>query len=135
MQTCVVQMGNTTLFLSSLFFGYIHVRILQEYTLHSEDASELYNILILTGVATSIINHGTSWRIAKISDRIVMAIGFVTDVSLSYSSYTLWMAVFMYYLSKRYNTASLHVLAHYFLTLHHFLFLSGASLVPQTIKL
>jgi len=123
-------MGNTTLFLSSLFFGFIHIRILQEYT-----HSEIYNILILTGVMTSIINHGTSSRIAKISDRIVMVIGFVTDVSLSSNTQILWMAACMYYLSKRYNTVLLHVLAHYFLTLHHFLLLSTASLVPETIKL
>jgi hypothetical protein len=83
--------------------------------------TELYKALILTGVATSILNHATTSNLAKWSDRCVMTVGFVTDLSLSTPAgrSILLTSAFMYLLSKRYRDTFLHVLAQYFLTIYH----------------
>jgi hypothetical protein len=127
-------MGNRILLISSLFFGYIHVSLLHEYSPHIEypltighpwceemPHTELYKTLILTGVVTSILNHATTSNLAIWSDRCLMTVGFVVDLSLSKRDGLpiLLGSVLMYFLSKRYQNIFMNVLAQYLLTIYH----------------
>ena len=76
----------------------------------------------ISGVLTSLWNHGTTSKVAKICDRVMMITGSL--VNLYYMtcllSLYLWMyAITCYIISKRFNLLEYHVYSHVYVSLLH----------------
>jgi hypothetical protein len=74
-------MANPVLFASSLFFAYLHLALI----LIFQPVPRLFSFTILSGVLSSIWNHGTTSELAKWSDRGAMAVGAAVDFAYIYS--------------------------------------------------
>jgi len=130
-------MANYLLFTSSLLLGLLHLCII--YFTH---IPLVFNMCIIGGICTSVLNHGTNYNITKWIDRVMMITCFL--IELFYISCKIWvrnyliahiclclvmLAVISYIISK-YNqhlfilssTTSYswtHVLAHIVLTINN----------------
>lgn len=69
-------MVNSVLLTSSIIFGVVHF-VVMTLSLHIDFGLKS---LIIVGITTSIINHGSTNHIIKLCDRFVMIIGFVLDL-------------------------------------------------------
>lgn len=69
-------MVNPVLFKSSLIFGTIQLITM----IALESNNILFNTSITFGIVTSVINHGTTSKIAKWMDRLMMLIGIYIDI-------------------------------------------------------
>lgn len=120
-------MANRNLFYSSLLFGFVHLLYLVTYP-----TSIGFRFILISGILSSIWNHGDTNPIAKWLDRSIMVIGVVTD-SLVLSSSTsalqpvahgLFVAACVSYGVSKVNPDRLtsdmqHICAHCFLTIAH----------------
>ncbi len=138
-------MANKFLFISSCLISFLHIRWLIIFM--------PYNLVlvstILTGLLTSIANHGLTSNYAKWSDRLVMWIGIFVNMYLlldvEYNTrqlcyFLLSLTVTSYFLSKFLLTVMvigrnsihlianiLHVLAHIFITANHLILIEYFS--------
>jgi len=95
---------NKLLFISSIIFG-----LIQYYYVYINYALlNLYSKnIVIFGILTSVLNHGTSSYLLKIIDRIVISIGVLLDYYLILYEYNdklcliyLNFAVFFYFYNK-----------------------------------
>lgn len=120
-------MANLILYQSSLLSG-----IIQLFILYLHNVPFIFKLTVISGIISSITNHAyTSWYL-KITDRAVMAIGFIIHGSymnlLIYkdNNYILtWIimisAVLLYLSSKLFSSNNLHLLSHLALLILHLL--------------
>lgn len=118
-------MTNLLLLRSSLLCGGIHF-----VTMRYCFVPRLYQISLSVGILTSIANHAITNSYVKWGDRVVMAIGFVVDMSYlikktTYFPYNIFLgclevsSAMGYALAKATKSDVLHQIAHLMLTIAH----------------
>jgi len=108
---------NTVLFISACLSGYVHL-LSFVYVNH-------INWLYMIGIATSVLNHGTTFTLIKRLDRFVMVIGVCFDiikVREKNQMLLLLSSILMYLVAKQYDMVWCHVVSHIHITYLHILF-------------
>lgn len=77
-----------------------------------------YCLFVLTGILTSIFNHGLTFNFIKYLDRITMYIGYLLNIIILIQMFDLIMifilnmSVVFYILSKYLNYSFIHAISH-----------------------
>jgi hypothetical protein len=103
-------MVNIGLFRSSIVCTFFHIALIPKL--------ETFHLL---GLATSILNHGTTSRIAQFTDRISMIIGISNDIYTAdiISISLITAASLAYFKAKSSENDKYHIMAHACVTLSH----------------
>jgi hypothetical protein len=78
-----------------------------------------YGVFWMSGIATSLWNHGTTCTTARNLDRAMMAMGVVVDFCQPANRSLVLLAVASYLLSKHRASLPLHILSHLLATAAH----------------
>ncbi len=107
-------MSNIILLKSSILCGLIQLIFIFLYI----SINFNYCLFILTGILTSIFNHGLTFNFIKYLDRITMYIGYLLNIIILIKMFNfimifiLNMSLVFYILSKYLNYSFIHVISH-----------------------
>ncbi len=107
-------MSNIILLKSSILCGLIQLIFIFLYI----SINFNYCLFVLTGILTSIFNHGLTFNFIKYLDRITMYIGYLLNIIILIKMFNfimifiLNMSVVFYILSKHLNYSFIHVISH-----------------------
>ena len=85
-------MANKYLLISTIIFGSLHINIMIQLN--------LYNIVYIAGILSSLANHGLSNNYIIYSDRLIMIYGILYEIYYKMDTIFLYSAILFYYLGK-----------------------------------
>ena len=117
-------MANKFLFCSSILIGIIHV-----VSIFVLDYGNIFmKLIMMTGVITSILNHGLTSNVFKNLDRFYMRFAFLVEAYINFNTSSMYLMTssgLTYFLSKLVYTNIardiIHLIAHLLITASHVL--------------
>jgi len=126
-------MSNIILLKSSILCGLIQLIFIFLYI----SINFNYCLFILTGILTSIFNHGLTFNFIKYLDRITMYIGYLLNIVILIKMFNfimifiLNMSVVFYILSKYLNYSFIHIISHIIITYINIYIISNLSYLNE----
>jgi hypothetical protein len=130
---------NKILFRSSLFCTLLHCLA----TFYFRHNNLFLSITIFCGILTSLLNHGFTFNLFIILDRIMMIIGFLSNLYCIYFIFNIFkkylclfllhLSAYLYFYTKFLNKKNkkiiniYHILAHIILSITHIILMSEFS--------